>query len=104
MEQRGNEQETTVHMDIAGILASTEENILTVDSESSKMPASETDQIVALETEGRPVTLTNPSNISQLYETKIATLTRKNSFLEGKLTAALANEEASEKKLSSTRF
>ena len=109
MEQRGNKQETTGHMDIAGILASSEENILAVDSVSSKIPqkqgsaalASEVDHIVALETEGRPVTLTNLSNIYQLYETKIATLTRKNSLLEGKLTSALATQEAAEKNLSS---
>jgi len=107
MEQRGNKQETTLHMDIAGILASTAENILTVDLESPKLPqkqgsvslASEVDHIVALDAEGRPETLTNPSNIPQLYETKMATLTRKNSLLGGKLTSALATQEAAEKNL-----
>lgn len=84
MDQRGNKQETTVHMDIAGVLSSAEENI-----------------IIPLETEGRLGIQTDTSDIYQLYETKIATLTRKNSLLEGELTAALANQEAAEKNLSS---
>ncbi|XP_048234798.1 acyl-CoA-binding domain-containing protein 6 isoform X2 [Ricinus communis] len=41
------------------------------------------------------------SSIYQLYETKIASLIRKNGVLEGQLAAALASREAAEKNLSS---
>ncbi|KAK2646335.1 hypothetical protein Ddye_021530 [Dipteronia dyeriana] len=42
-----------------------------------------------------------PSGIYQFYETKMATLIRKNGMLEGQLAAALSNREAAEKNLSS---
>lgn len=94
-------------MDIAGILASTEENIVAMDSESSNLlqsqrstaPALEFDHIVPLDADGRALVQTKPSNAYQLYETKIAALTRKNSLLEGQLTAALASQDAAEKNL-----
>lgn len=80
-------------MDIAGILASTEE--MHAESEGSNV-----DRVLPIETDGRSV-LTNPSNIYQLYETKIASLTRKNVLLEEQLKAALTCREAAEKNLSS---
>ncbi|KAK3189787.1 hypothetical protein Dsin_029348 [Dipteronia sinensis] len=42
-----------------------------------------------------------PSGIIQFYETKMATLIRKNGMLEGQLAAALSNREVAEKNLSS---
>lgn len=87
--QKGNRKETTVHMDIAGILASTEENILMAESGITNLPQNQAQES------------TDPSNINQMYETKIATLTRKNSLLEGQLKDALKNLEAAEKNLSS---
>lgn len=107
MDQKSKKQEATIHMDIAGILARSDENILTIDSENSTLSqkqtstalASEVDHIVHVETEGGSTIQTNLPDICQMYETKIATLTRKNSLLEGQLTAALANQEAAEKNL-----
>ncbi|KAG1326293.1 putative acyl-CoA-binding domain-containing protein 6 [Cocos nucifera] len=107
MEQRSKKHETTIQMDIAGILASTEENLF--DSESSNLYqkqgnnnlVSDGNHVAPPETDTRSV-LTNPSNIYQLYETKILTLTRKNILLEEQLNVALASQEAAEKNLSST--
>ncbi|CAL9174248.1 unnamed protein product [Musa hybrid cultivar] len=91
--QRSKRQEAEIKMDIAGILASTEE--MHAESEGSNV-----DRVLPIETDGRSV-LTNPSNIYQLYETKIASLTRKNVLLEEQLKAALTCREAAEKHLSS---
>ncbi|THU62686.1 hypothetical protein C4D60_Mb01t07720 [Musa balbisiana] len=91
--QRSKRQEAEIKMDIAGILASTEE--MHAESEGSNV-----DRVLPIETDGRSV-LTNPSNIYQLYETKIASLTRKNVLLEEQLKAALTCREAAEKNLSS---
>lgn len=41
-----------------------------------------------------------PSNIYRLYETKVASLIKKNGILEGQLAAASASREAAEKNLS----
>ncbi|XP_038972198.1 acyl-CoA-binding domain-containing protein 6 [Phoenix dactylifera] len=106
MEQRSKKLETAVEMDIAGILASTEENLF--DSESSNLYQklgnndlmADSNHIAPPETDGRSGLLANPY-IYQLYETKIVTLTRKNVLLEEQLTAALANQEAAENNLSS---
>ncbi|RWW22460.1 hypothetical protein GW17_00013333 [Ensete ventricosum] len=92
--KRSKRQEAEIKMDIAGILASTEE----MHAESSE--GSNVDRVLPIETDGRSV-LTNPSNIYQLYETKIASLTRKNALLEEQLKAALTCREAAEKNLSS---
>lgn len=106
MEQRSKKKETAIQMDIAGILASTDENLF--DSESSNLYQkqgsnnlmSDGNHIAPPETDNR-LLLTNPSHIYQLYETKIVTLTKKNVLLEEQLTAALASREAAEKNLSS---
>lgn len=91
-------------MDIAGILASTEEML--VESEGSNFHLKQgsnslnmaNDRVLSLETDGRSV-LTNPSNIYQLYESKIASLTRKNAVVEEQLKAALTGQESAEKSL-----
>lgn len=44
--------------------------------------------------------LTNPSNFIQLYETRIATLNKKNASLEEQLSLSLASRETAEKNLS----
>ncbi|WOL03325.1 acyl-CoA-binding domain-containing protein 4 [Canna indica] len=102
--QRSKRQEAEVKMDIAGILASTEE--MHAESEGSNIYHKQersgfvSDAVPPLETDGRSV-LTNPSNIYQLYETRIASSTRKNVLLEEQLKAALTSQEAAEKNLSS---
>ncbi|XP_072976434.1 uncharacterized protein [Typha angustifolia] len=106
-EKRNKQPETAAQMDIAGVLASKEEN--TFDCEGANVNqkqrkislSSENDHISSFETDGRSLLLTDPSNIYQLYETKIATLTRKNVLLEERLTVAMASREEAEKKLSS---
>nr|XP_029116745.1 acyl-CoA-binding domain-containing protein 6 isoform X2 [Elaeis guineensis] len=106
MEQRSKKHETAIQMDIAGILASTEENLL--DSENSNLYqkqgnnnlVSDSNHVAPPEIDNRSV-LTNPSNLYQLYETKILTLTRKNVLLEEQLNVALGSQEAAEKNLSS---
>lgn len=45
--------------------------------------------------------LSNPSSIYQLFETKMASLIRKKSVLEGKLATSLSNQKAAQKNLSS---
>ncbi|KAG1365193.1 putative tip elongation aberrant protein 3 [Cocos nucifera] len=107
MEQRSKKQETVVQMDIAGILASIEENLR--DSKSSNLyqkPVNNNlmadgNHIAPPETASSSGLLVQPSNIYQLYETKIFTLTRKNVLVEEQLTAALASQEAAEKNSSS---
>ncbi|XP_073100663.1 uncharacterized protein [Elaeis guineensis] len=107
IEQKSKKQETVVQMDIAGIVASIEENLC--DSESSNLyqkPGNnnlmaDSNHIAPPETASSSGLLVQPSNICQLYETKIYTLTRKNVLLEEQLSAALASQEAAEKKLSS---
>ncbi|KAJ6816636.1 acyl-CoA-binding domain-containing protein 5-like [Iris pallida] len=104
-EQRGKQQETTIQMDIAAVLASAEESIH-VDpicanlQQKNDNPSSDKCHI-SEESDSRSEPRTSPSNIHQLYETKISTLTRKNALLEEQLTAALAGREAAEKNLSS---
>lgn len=93
-------------MDIAGILASTEE--IHVESEGaniynkqeSNSHTLDHDRMLPTESDGRSV-LTNPSHIYQLYETKIARLTRKNILLEEQLKTALTSQESTAKNLSS---
>lgn len=94
-------------MDIAGILASTEEMLL-VESEGSNFHLKQgsnslslaNDCVLSVGTDGRSV-LTNPSNIYQLYESKIASLTRKNVVVEEQLKAALTGQESAERSLAS---
>ncbi|KAK8966497.1 F-box/kelch-repeat protein [Platanthera guangdongensis] len=101
-------QEATLKLDIAGILACTEENPAIFDSDNNHShqklgdPShpSNIDHITDVEADGGAVPVTNPENIYQ-YETKIANLARRNTLLEGQLSAALANQEATEKNLSS---
>ncbi|KAG6487507.1 hypothetical protein ZIOFF_056094 [Zingiber officinale] len=106
--QSSKRQESEIKMDIAGILASTEEMLL-VESEGSNVHLKQgtnslslaNDRVLSLETDGRSV-LTNPSNIyHQLYESKIASLTRKNAVVEEQLKAALTGQESTEKSLAS---
>lgn len=107
MEQRSKKQETAVQTDIAGILAITEGDLF--DSGSSNLYQkhgnnnlmADSNHIARPETDNRSGLLANPSNIYQLYEAKIVTLTRKSVLLEEQLTAALASQEAAEKNLSS---
>lgn len=54
-----------------------------------------------LETDSKPGALSAPSSIYHYYESKMATLIRKNGILEGQLAAALTSREAAEKNLSS---
>ncbi|KAI0512305.1 hypothetical protein KFK09_012944 [Dendrobium nobile] len=102
-------QETTVKVDIAGILASSEENSVIFNSDNSlprQKPGDSchpscSDHISQLEpVDLEAVPLSNPANIYQLYETKVANLVRKNALLEGQLSTSLANQEATEKNLS----
>ncbi|KAK8965902.1 hypothetical protein KSP40_PGU008702 [Platanthera guangdongensis] len=101
-------QEATLKLDIAGILSCTEENPAIFDSDNNHShqklgdPShpSNIDHITDVEADGGAVPVTNPENIYQ-YETKIANLARRNTLLEGQLSAALANQEATEKNLSS---
>ncbi|KAG6487508.1 hypothetical protein ZIOFF_056095 [Zingiber officinale] len=106
--QSSKRQESEIKMDIAGILASTEEMLL-VESEGSNFHLKQgtnslslaNDHVLSLETDGRSV-LTNPSNIyHQLYESKIASLTSKNAVVEEQLKAALTGQESAEKSLAS---
>ncbi|XP_020586561.1 acyl-CoA-binding domain-containing protein 5 [Phalaenopsis equestris] len=96
-------QETTVKVDIAGILSSSEENAVTFNIDNShsrhKPPdsfhSSSSDPIAPIEA------LSNSTNIYQPYETKIANLAKSNSLLKAQLSAALTNQDAIEKNLSS---
>uniref|UniRef100_A0A6V7QRR7 Acyl-CoA-binding domain-containing protein 4 n=1 Tax=Ananas comosus var. bracteatus TaxID=296719 RepID=A0A6V7QRR7_ANACO len=99
--------ETAVQMDIAGILAAKEETLVYSECTIGKQKLKhitltpDADHDVPPEADGRAALLTSPSNIYQLYETNIASLTRKNSLLEEQLTAALSSQETAEKSLSS---
>ncbi|XP_074571202.1 uncharacterized protein LOC141827779 [Curcuma longa] len=106
--QSSKRQESEIKMDIAGILASTEEMLL-VESEGSNFHLKQgsnnslrlaNDRVLSVGTDGRSV-LTNPSNIYQLYESKIASLTRKNVVVEEQLKAALTGQESAERSLAS---
>ncbi|XP_030545636.1 acyl-CoA-binding domain-containing protein 4 isoform X2 [Rhodamnia argentea] len=59
------------------------------------------DDLVLAETNCKVGAPASTSGIHQFYETKIASLIRKNGTLEGQLAAALANQEATEKSFSS---
>ncbi|KAF8401529.1 hypothetical protein HHK36_012469 [Tetracentron sinense] len=109
MEQRTKPVEAGVKNDIVGGLSNVEEIPVVYESENSKIHhkqvkgslPSDKDDIILPETEGKSVGLPAPSNVYQLYETKMAALIRKNGILEGQLAAALASQEGVEKNLSS---
>lgn len=100
MDQRCKQQETTVQVDIVGILASSDELTL-CQKQAHDDHSPDSGYTAPSDTDDRIVPLTDPSNIYQFYETKIATLTQKNLLLEGQLKAALASHESSERTLSS---
>lgn len=49
----------------------------------------------------KPGSQSNPSSIYHYYETKVASLLKKNGSLEGQLAAAIASKDTAEKSLSS---
>ncbi|KAG2727198.1 hypothetical protein I3843_01G142900 [Carya illinoinensis] len=59
------------------------------------------DYVVLPESDIKSGVSSAPTNICQVYETKMASLMRKNGILEGQLAAALASREAAERNLSS---
>ncbi|WOL16461.1 acyl-CoA-binding domain-containing protein 4 [Canna indica] len=98
LSSQSKRQEAEMKMEIARKLASAED--IHVESEGSNVYQRHgTDQVLPLETDGRS-TMTNPSNIYQLYETKIASLIRKNALLEEQLKSASTSQEAAERNLS----
>ncbi|KAJ4968667.1 hypothetical protein NE237_015368 [Protea cynaroides] len=109
MEQRTKPLDTGIPTDIAGGIASTEEMTFAFDSENSKSHQKQVnanilpdnDGTTGPETDGKSAGLSAPSNMSQMYESKIAALIRKNGILEGQLAAALGSRDAAEKNLSS---
>lgn len=68
--------------------------------ESGNLPLDNDEIVVLMESDSRSASLV-PSTIYHLYETKIATLIKKNGILEGQLAAASASREAAEKNLTS---
>jgi hypothetical protein len=60
----------------------------------------ENDYVAFPESDSKSGVLSATSSIYQFYETKMATLVRKNGILEGQLATALGNREASERNLS----
>ncbi|XP_043708517.1 acyl-CoA-binding domain-containing protein 6 isoform X2 [Telopea speciosissima] len=109
MEHRTKPLDTGMPTDIAGGIASPEEMTFKFDSENSKSHPkqvnanipSDNDGAMGPETDGKSAGLSAPSNIYQMYESKIAVLIRKNGILEGQLAAALGSRDAQEKNLSS---
>ncbi|KAG0475016.1 hypothetical protein HPP92_014702 [Vanilla planifolia] len=96
------QQESTVKMDITGTSSTSDNDTAHIRQKpSDAIHPLGGDPIAHVETVNEAVPLTNPSNINQLYETRIATLTRKNALLEAQLCNALANQEAAERNLSS---
>lgn len=61
----------------------------------------ENDYVILPESDVKSGVSSAPTNIYQVYETKMASLIRKNGILEGQLAAALASREAAERNLSS---
>ncbi|XP_010243563.1 PREDICTED: acyl-CoA-binding domain-containing protein 4 [Nelumbo nucifera] len=103
--QRTKVLDMGVQTDIAGLMSSAEETPFVFDSENTRPLQkqanvnllSESDEIAIPETDGKSA----PSNVYQLYDSKIAALVRKNGILEAQLAASLAGREAAEKNLSS---
>ncbi|KAG0473297.1 hypothetical protein HPP92_015154 [Vanilla planifolia] len=96
------QQESTVKMDITGTSSTSDNDTAHIRQKpSDAIHLLGGDPIAHVEAVNEAVPLTNPSNINQLYETRIATLTRKNALLEAQLCNALANQEAAERNLSS---
>ncbi|KAJ0980687.1 hypothetical protein J5N97_008942 [Dioscorea zingiberensis] len=97
-------------VDTAEILVTTEESPVKIDTENSDDDLHrqgnsniqlDVDHTVPLDADFRSVPLTNPSNLTQLYEGKIANLIKKNASLEEQLSVSLASRETAEKNLSS---
>ncbi|KAL5996015.1 hypothetical protein ACLOJK_026088 [Asimina triloba] len=109
IEQRSKLLDAGVQVDIATSIANADETPIFFDSENSRISPKQVysslqldnEDIILPETDGRSAALSIPSNIYQLYESRMAALVRKNGSLEGQLSAALANRETAEKNLSS---
>ncbi|XP_031274396.1 acyl-CoA-binding domain-containing protein 6 [Pistacia vera] len=104
-EHRINQSDLGTQTNISGGKISIDE-ALSFDSENlsiqgvGNFPA-DSDDVIYPENDSKTGALSGPSSMYQFYETKMATLIRKNGVLEGQLTAALSNREAAEKNLSS---
>ncbi|XP_057957930.1 acyl-CoA-binding domain-containing protein 6 isoform X2 [Malania oleifera] len=108
VEHRTKQLDSGLQTHITGGRVHTEEMPSAFESENSKTHnkgsgslASDSDDVLFLETDGKSGVLSAPSSIYQLYEAKVSSLIRKNGTLEGQLASAVANREAAEKNLSS---
>ncbi|KAM0948591.1 putative kelch-type beta propeller [Dioscorea sansibarensis] len=97
-------------VDTAEILVASEEAPVKIDAENSdddhhrqgnnSSIQPDGDHVTPLDADVRSMVLTNPSNLIQLYETRVATLIKKNASLEEQLSLSLASRETAEKNLS----
>ncbi|GMH29297.1 hypothetical protein Nepgr_031140 [Nepenthes gracilis] len=65
-----------------------------------KLPLDNEERVLPETEGGKSAVLSASSSVYQMYETKMATLIKKNGMLEGQLAAALVGREAAEKNLS----
>ncbi|XP_028751548.1 acyl-CoA-binding domain-containing protein 6 isoform X1 [Neltuma alba] len=105
-DHRINQNDTGNQMNTSGAKISVEESQLMVSGTSNQQQNQrlgnlviETDDVAFPENNKSEPSST--SSICHYYETKVATLIRKNGILEGQLAAALASREAAEKSLAS---
>ncbi|KAF8387894.1 hypothetical protein HHK36_026556 [Tetracentron sinense] len=109
VEQRTKALDTGIQTRCTGGMTNAQEIPCVFESENTKIHHKQvngslppdSDDMLLLETDGKSVGLSAPSNICKLYKTKMAPLIRKNGILEGQLADALANQEAAERNLSS---
>ncbi|KAL5782345.1 hypothetical protein ACOSP7_007374 [Xanthoceras sorbifolium] len=106
-EHRINHSDLATPTNISGGKINVDETVA-FESENSNPPFQgignfplDNDDVIYPENDSKSGALSSPSSIYQFYETKMATLIRKNGMLEGQLAAAFANREAAEKNLSS---
>lgn len=106
--QRSKRPQPEIKMDVAGIQDSMEK--MQVESGGTTVHhkhgisslTADAERLFPVGVDGGGLVLTNPTDVYQVYETKTASLTRKNVLLEEQLKAATTSREIAERNLSCT--